>query len=69
MVATSEGLNIGGTKMKQDLSKEFEAMHRRLGCEGCKYADKQQLFKDACCTRWMQIETDKSGKCLIRVGG
>jgi hypothetical protein len=41
-------------------------MHERLGCYGCKFADKETLGKDACCTYKGRIEVDDDGKCKMR---
>ena len=41
-------------------------MHERLGCYGCKFADKENLGKDACCKYNGRIEVDDEGKCKMR---
>ena len=49
--------------MEQSL---VDKMHRRLGCYGCKFADKEALGKDACCKYNGRIEVDDEGKCKMR---
>ena len=44
----------------------IENMHQRLGCYGCKFADKEALGKDACCTYNGRIEVDEDGRCKMR---
>ena len=41
-------------------------MHERLGCYSCKFADKENLGKDACCKYNGRIEVDDEGKCKMR---
>jgi hypothetical protein len=49
--------------MEQSL---LDKMHRRLGCYGCKFADKEALGKDACCKYNDRIEVDEEGRCKMR---
>jgi hypothetical protein len=53
----------GVPDMEQSLVNK---MHERLGCFGCKFADKETLGKDACCTYKGRIEVDDEGKCKMR---
>jgi hypothetical protein len=53
----------GMPNMEQSL---IEKMHQRLGCYSCKFADKETLGKDACCTYKGRIEVDDEGKCEMR---
>lgn len=45
----------------------WQRIHERLGCEGCKFADAEQLGRGSCCTYpgYAAIE-DETGKCLKR---
>lgn len=46
---------------------DFETLHKKLGCYGCKFADKNALGKDACCQHIEGVLTDKDGVCTRRV--
>ena len=49
---------------KPEWWKEF---HERLGCYGCKWADRERLGKGACCTqKGGGNSSGKGGKCLSR---
>lgn len=42
----------------------WKAMHEELGCYECRYADKEVLGKQGCCTFPGRLENDENGKCL-----
>lgn len=47
--------------------EEFAELHKRLGCYGCRYADKDQLGKWACCTKAGQLgKWNADGSCPSR---
>jgi len=47
---------------------DWEGMHRKLGCYGCKFADKKALGVGACCQNINGVLPDIEGKCNRRVG-
>jgi len=45
----------------------LEKMYERLGCRGCRFANKEVLSNDGCCKYPNgQIEVDDDGKCKMR---
>lgn len=50
-----------------DWKSQYKEMHERLGCPGCRYANSELIFKDACCNYIGLITTDDdTGACLTR---
>ena len=47
-------------------AQDFEAMHRKLGCYDCKFADPDEIGKGACCLHPEGVRTGKDGVCTVR---
>jgi hypothetical protein len=45
---------------------EFEIIHKKTGCYGCKFADKSQLGKGPACTNSTPLVMKKDGLCTNR---
>jgi len=45
---------------------DWKAIHKGLGCYGCKYADETQLGIDRCCTYALTPDIDADGHCHSR---
>ena len=51
------------------MKNENREMHNKLGCHGCRFADRKALrLSKVCCTYPGRIEVDSKGKCKNRRG-
>jgi len=52
---------------ENDISTGLRALQKRLGCEGCFYADEKARLKALpCCTKIQREGTGLTGDCLDR---
>ena len=64
-----DNCNINTNQREDNMAIEqtsWRMAHNKLGCYGCKFADKKSLGKCSCCTYPSQLEIDEDGKCLVK---
>ena len=45
---------------------DWRTVHRKLGCYGCKFADRTKINNDSCCTHNLGVLVDMNLTCVRR---